>query len=543
MPSANLKSEIHALLEQVARLEAELATIEGALDQRLYAFDAFGAEDEVFDMLDMLDAAPDGETSSPDIGAIEARFRALSAQHPPNRYHPDACDEATAILERIELLIRKSVDEIHEDVDRSTILGTDPVWLQEQVRQYLQAMRALGRGSFTGALAGVVHAAEDKASLLALQDLTGGHDQQLSIDHIRANSKAYQEQAMQWADDWWEANQGEAVGIGEQTDLQVDNQSEAYEDSGRTAAYFLQIYFDAAKAQKRLSHISDVLESESDIDGLKASMPNIKGILRATEKTGVFDGDAAREDAFNSEHVDTSVRTLRDMARGTIEVARVQDLQGALDAFLKQAAESCPGAKITRFRNKFRKYPKGDGYYDLQMHIRLDGGHICEMQFNCAAFLDFKMMNDGRDNKPEYSWDTILGDHKGLLESVARQVAELEATQPLGEPPDDAKHSMERFAAALASQTAAPGTDGHWPLCSHFLYNITRWLKKKRKTLEQGEVPPLVDRVISGLDDLSAKASKSFLKRIAASEGITDVDALMAIAQAVEPDLSMWETK
>ena len=86
-------------------------------------------------------------------------------------------------------------------------------------------------------------------------------------------------------------------------------------------------------------------------------------------------------------------------------------------------------------------------------------------------------------------------------------------------------------------------TDGHWPLCSHFLYNITRWLKKKRKTLEQGEVPPLVDRVISGLDDLSAKASKSFRKRIAASEGITDVDALMAIAQAVEPDLSMWETK
>ena len=345
------------------------------------------------------------------------------------------------------------------------------------------------------------------------------------------------------AEVWWETHQDDPVPISYDLGLSGDElntldekayndllkqQRQLYLDSGKSAAYLHQLYDDAAKAQKRLSQIGSMTGTA---DGsVIARMPSIKGIARASEKLiKEYDRDASQ---------------LRDLARGTIEVKRLDKLKDAVTSFLAQAKASAPGAAVTRFKNKF-KDPTPSGYSDLQMHIMLDGGHICEMQFQCTALLDFKEMGayPGRAGHPgggdtaatpgvEWAdWSVLLGGTDQLTE-VAETRAELEGIKDtIGAPPKDAQKSMAKF------------DGGKWLLNSHDTYNVSRWLKGLiDDDAIDGGVKDTLRAIMGKWDALSLAATEAVQAIITAqlqeATGSTDIDYA-----SIKADLAAFKVK
>jgi len=301
-------------------------------------------------------------------------------------------------------------------------------------------------------------------------------------------------------------------------------------------AYLQQLYFDAGKAQKRLVQIADELKDLSSsldgCEGLTVSMPSIKGMARASFKADLakkkrYDELQAKDDLTKEEQLELKdlkkglypeetpenpfASGLRDLGRGTVEVPKLSQVIPSVKEFIKHAQKKCPGAELTRFKNKFTELAKdftaNGGYADIQIHIRVDGGHICEMQFNCKSLLDFKSANSER--RPGTSWDDLVDNN--LLETAKSELDGLDKSDA----PKDAEKSFKIF---------AEGTNGKWFLNAHVIYNITRWLDEKKD--DAG-----AQRVNAALKALSAAAAAAFLKK---AEGDEDFRGILKEVGAFE---------
>jgi hypothetical protein len=330
-------------------------------------------------------------------------------------------------------------------------------------------------------------------------------------------------QVQEAADRWWERCGDRPEPLPEEAVLEeVKRQRELMAGVADSTEYLLQLYYDAAKAQKRLTSIAKALADSSE-GQFKALMPSIKGLAAAWAKADKAGGDSAQ---------------LRDLARGTIEVDRFDRIIPGTNAFLEKAAEAVPGVKVTRLKNKFDPKVKkaDDGYADIQLHLRVDGGHICEMQVQCTALLDFKDM--GAPHRPssgaaDESWDTLIP--RADLEAMQAELGELDGSplmEALGEVPKDARHSLDLIASCAA---------GRWNISSHVLYNISRWLEKQRKSDKiplsevQVESVKTLEATLMRISKAGAAAAKA---RIRDTIGPDVYDAALAKLQKYDrPDL------
>jgi hypothetical protein len=329
----------------------------------------------------------------------------------------------------------------------------------------------------------------DEATRELIRSITST-DQAAKLAEFKKQSERILRSAEDAAEIWWKNAKDAPDPVGALPDQgELQEQREEFENVGMSVEYLHQLYMDAAKAQKRLQQIGAMAEESHE---LIARMPSVKGIARATEKARMGDGGEA---SF-----------LRDLARGTIEVRRLDRMKDAVAAFLEKAREAAPGAAITRYKNKFAS-PAPSGYGDIQLHIQLDGGHICEMQFQCTTLLDFKEMGGypGRagygEEKPDWAnWAVLLGDEGPLLEAKETIPLLESMTDVLGEIPDDAARSMAKFKA------------GDWQLTSHDTYNIWRWLDAKKETAPS--LTAEIERIANVWSGLEAAATLAVKKMV-----------------------------
>jgi hypothetical protein len=310
------------------------------------------------------------------------------------------------------------------------------------------------------------------------------------------------------AEEWWRAH-GEERGSVPDTGSGSELQLEEFTEAGKSVEYVHQLYYDAAKAQVRLKDLASQIETdESTKDWMKGSMPSVKGIARATQKARMGEEPLGDE---------PYAAGLRDLSRGTIEVNRLDQIIPGVEAFLKKCKDAVEGAAVTRFKNKFKDLKTSDsGYADIQIHLRLDGGHICEMQFQCKSLLDFKSLG-GKHRKPEdgnklASWDTLLGDKSGMLTETQTLVTGLKTrTDPILEMPNDAQESVAAFADCA---------DGSWPLNAHIIYNITRWIDENKDTIDAGADKAAVGYIHNTNDKLNvlSKAGADAAQDVLAEE-------------------------
>jgi len=337
-------------------------------------------------------------------------------------------------------------------------------------------------------------------------------------------------------------------------------------------AYLQQLYYDAGKAQKRLKDIATTMGKEgTGIDGFDTSMPDIKGMARASFKSGLekkrlYDELKVKNprtpeeektfEALKNPKNDVSVGDeahplssgLRDLARGTVEVSKLTDVPKAMLAFFSKTQEMCkrddlpgkPTAELTRFKNKFEKLyeelmagklddgtSKTGGYADIQIHLRVDGGHICEMQVNCTALLNFKSgtsSHRGDKSGSGESWYTLLPtESRGLLTTAKQKLSELALLSIASNPPKDAKKSMDVFAKC---------DNEDWPLDSHVIYNITRWLDEDT-VLKDNETAKGVSNALKALSAAGAKAC--LLKSDPSATSLEDIKNILEKIAAFNP--------
>jgi hypothetical protein len=391
--------------------------------------------------------------------------------------------------------------------------------IQELAGSMLDALKAL----FTGPDAPEMTSDEVIQQILS-------EDQDGKMDEFKRAEAEILQTVEKGAETWWKEHEDSPDPVGgPPTTKEAKTQRQAFVDAGKSAEYLHQLYFDAAKAQKRLTQIGKLTGGE---EGIIARMPSIKGIARATEK------------AIQDEGGDTA--TLRDLARGTIEVKRLDKLKDAVTSFMKTAARQAPGAEVTRFKNKF-KNPTPSGYSDLQMHIRLDGGHICEMQFQCTTLLDFKEMgaypgraghagsetDEATPGVDWADWSVLLGSDAELQE-VKKTIPTLKtlASDNSREVPKDALKSMAKF------------DDGKWLLNSHDAYNVSRWIDgwlKDKDSPPDAELSGTLTGIMGQWDTLSLHATQAVqavvTKELQAASGDPGLDYAKVCADLAKYDV------
>jgi hypothetical protein len=374
--------------------------------------------------------------------------------------------------------------------------------------------------------------------------------------------------AKEAAEEWWITAEDTPQEVLNTTGTQeavrqfaLDKQSE------HSVELFQQLYFDAAKAQLRLKQIAGTVNDDlpGSISGISVSMPEIKGTVRATYKSWLPDHvrymeiekipDADRTAAQREEFKVLSVTLygdngdvesqhftagLRDLSRGTVEVLKLTEIVPSVLHFFNKIKQGCPGAEVTRFKNKFVGMYEGSdtsGYADVQIHFRIDGGHICEMQFNCKALMDFKSFGGSRRNlttdagNPAGNWGTLIGNYLGASElhyltDAADALEELIIKDMInGEAPEKAVEAINTIKAGKTN-------GGLWPLNAHLIYDITRWLEKA--PVKAPAHNRIKDNVISKLKLLSLKGSEAFQNSVAQTEGSgsqTFRDLLKSVAE------------
>jgi hypothetical protein len=126
-----------------------------------------------------------------------------------------------------------------------------------------------------------------------------------------------------------------------------------------------QLYADAAVAQQELGELTRSVAS--DLGGRALVPEKLKGRARAQEKIGAdYQGENAR---------------ITDLARSTIEFDHPQQIE-------KAVKEIGARAEIVRIKDRFKK--PIDGYRDVMMNVRMQNGHIVEVQLHLKAILDVK---------------------------------------------------------------------------------------------------------------------------------------------------------
>ena len=248
------------------------------------------------------------------------------------------------------------------------------------------------------------------------------------------------------------------------------------------------------KGDKQIAAVEKEIQHNKDsIQEAQESMGELLTELTALGKTifgdsFVFEPDSVAADYDYKKVAFTS--GLRDLSRGTVKVPNINDIKPAAKYFFETLKITYRGATVQRFKNKFRDMANGSdtsGYADVQVHFAVDGGHICEMQFNCEALLRFKSAKDE-------NWQT-------LLKRTDELVAAREALLPT-------HLTDEMIAEANADEKTVKAIqqfrNSDWNLNAHIIYEITRWMETSTVDEE------IKSAVLSSLNNLSRAASKAF---------------------------------
>ena len=169
------------------------------------------------------------------------------------------------------------------------------------------------------------------------------------------------------------------------------------------------------------------------------------------------------------------------------------------------------------------------GYADIQIHFRLDGGHICEMQFNCKSMLDFKSFggsrrnteSEGQSQNPARDWKLLLGNQVHKLHIAGEALNTLNIDTMLNKndkPVPKVVGSMQRIKDGMK--------DNIWRLNAHVIFDITRWLERAAVVEPVATNQRIKDTIVTTLNDLSKAGSNAFQSVIAKADG-KDFDVLL----------------
>jgi hypothetical protein len=136
-------------------------------------------------------------------------------------------------------------------------------------------------------------------------------------------------------------------------------------DPAYLESYLHDLYHKAATAQRQLGDLVDEVATGTGGEASYRTEP--KRWQRALDKLAGLGRDASR---------------LTDLAAGTIRYRTLDDLYRGLNEIRRH-----PGARIVFFHDRFL-HPLDNGYRDIQLKLRMPGGHIVELQLHLAAVRD-----------------------------------------------------------------------------------------------------------------------------------------------------------
>ena len=153
------------------------------------------------------------------------------------------------------------------------------------------------------------------------------------------------------------------------------------------------IGFQRAAADRAQTPLKAIIESAVHAAGLEPeSQPNLfmecgDGFYTAAT-LGPLKTEARCVEKAKNEY-GNDARRLVDIARASIVVDSEEELRSVFDALLAGCDSKGLTWKVVRLKNRFAK-PSRNGYRDALFNVRVDGGHITEIQVHLTPFLNDK---------------------------------------------------------------------------------------------------------------------------------------------------------
>jgi hypothetical protein len=130
-------------------------------------------------------------------------------------------------------------------------------------------------------------------------------------------------------------------------------------DPAYVEGYLHDLYHKASAAQRQLTELVDAVADRTGGQASYRTRP--KRWQRALDKLAALGGDASR---------------LTDLAAGTIQYETLTELYRGLSEIHRH-----PGARIVFYHDRFL-HPLDNGYRDIQLKLRMPGGHVVELQLH-----------------------------------------------------------------------------------------------------------------------------------------------------------------